>query len=175
MSKKQIEKQIPEEQNFVISLRSKMRDHREKNLPRQPDKTSKNRIVLGILLIYIIGIVSGCSFDEMKQSEMNQVNLENSAEIDGQWIGVVDGIDGKPLELNYRFKAEGEKLIGLIESRLGGGPISGGKIDGNSIEFTLNAGETIILNSGTLSGDEIHITETIGEETIKVILKRVKR
>ena len=98
------------------------------------------------------------------------------AEIDGQWTGVVDGMDGKKLELNYRFKAEGETLVGLIESRLGGGPISEGKIDGKNIEFKLNAGEDIvIINNGTLSGDEIHITQTIGQEKIKVVLKRVKR
>jgi len=98
------------------------------------------------------------------------------AEIDGQWIGVVDGMDGKPLELTYRFKAEEETLVGLIESRLGGGPISDGKIDGKNIEFTLNAGENIvIINNGTLSGDEIHLFETIGKEKIKVVLKRVKR
>jgi len=97
-------------------------------------------------------------------------------EIDGQWVGEVDGIDGKKLELNYRFRAEGTILIGLIESRLGGGPISEGKIDGKNIEFKLNAGEDIvIINNGTISGDEINITQTIGEEKIKVVLKRVKR
>ena len=99
-----------------------------------------------------------------------------SHEIDGQWVGVVDGIDGKPLELNYRFRAEGEILIGTIESRLGGGPITDGKIDGNNIEFRLDAGDDIIImNKGTLSGDEIHITQTIGTEIIKVVFRRVKR
>ena len=97
------------------------------------------------------------------------------AEIDGQWIGVKDGPDGKKMELRYRFKAEGSTLIGLIETRLGGGPISEGKIDGNSIEFKLvTTGLTVIIN-GTLSTDEIHLTETSGT-TIdnKVVLKRVK-
>ena len=57
------------------------------------------------------------------------------AEIDGQWVGETAGMDGKKLELKYRFKAEGETLIGLIESRLGGGPIAEGKIDGKNIEL----------------------------------------
>jgi len=96
------------------------------------------------------------------------------AEIDGIWIGAVDGIDGKKLELNYRFKAEGNTLIGLIESRLGGGAISEGKIDGKNIEFKLNAGEVIIINSGTLSGDEIHMTQTVDKEKMDYVLKRVK-
>ena len=96
------------------------------------------------------------------------------AEIDGIWVGAVEGRDSKKLELTYRFKAEGGTLIGLIESRLGGGPISDGKIDGKNIEFRLNAGTLIIMNSGTLSGDEIHIMQTTGEEKIRVVLKRVK-
>jgi hypothetical protein len=39
--------------------------------------------------------------------------------------------------LNYTFKAEGEKLLGLIESRLGGGQISDGKIDGKILNSRL--------------------------------------
>ena len=98
-----------------------------------------------------------------------------SADIDGQWTGFVNGMDGKKLELKYRFKAEGTNLIGLIESRLGSGPISEGKIDGKNIEFKLNAGKDIVIvNKGTLSGDEIKLTETIGEQKINVVLKRVK-
>ena len=98
------------------------------------------------------------------------------AEIDGIWVGVVDGMDGKKLELKYRFKAEDKTLIGLIESRLGGGLISDGKIDGKNIEFKLNAGKNIvIMNTGTLSGDEIYLTETIGLKKTKVVLKRFKR
>ena len=41
------------------------------------------------------------------------------AEIDGQWVGVVNDQNGKELEFRYRFRAEGTTLIGLIESRLG--------------------------------------------------------
>ena len=96
------------------------------------------------------------------------------AEIDGQWIGVVDDQYGKKLEFKYRFKAEGSTLIGLIESRLGSSLISEGKIDGNNIEFKLYGKDYVIINNGTLSGDEIHLMETIGTETIKVVLKRVK-
>jgi len=149
-------------------------NYTENNLSK---RSGKNRLTLGILFICIIGITSGCLSCEAKQGEvwqMNQVNQESS-EIVGEWIGVVDGMDGKPLELKYRFREEGTRLIGLIESQLGGGPISDGKIDGNNIEFSLNTGEFIILNNGTLSGDEIQITQTVSEEKTKYVLKRVKR
>jgi len=151
----------------------------------------KNKIILGILFVCILGISASCSSDEtdsmtLEVPEMkpeNQVGSEGviyeskrvGHEIDGQWTSVVDGIDGKELKLNYRFRAEGENLIGLIESRLGGGPISEGKIDGKNVEFTLHAGEDIVIKSnGVVDGDEIHITQTIGEEEIKIVLKRVK-
>ena len=144
--------------------------------------SGKKRIILGTLFICIIVIAWGCSSGELVQNEINhitQINLLESSEssgIDGQWTGAVDGMDGKPLELNYRFKEEDTRLIGLIESKLGGGPISDGKIDGNNIEFWLNAGEgIIILNKGTLSGDEIHMTQTVGEVEMEYVLKRVKR
>ena len=96
------------------------------------------------------------------------------AEIDGQWTGVVNDQYGKKLEFRYRFRAEGSALIGLIESRLGTSLISEGKIDGNIIEFKLPGKDYVIINNGTLSGDEIHLMEIIGTEKIEVILKRVK-
>jgi hypothetical protein len=97
------------------------------------------------------------------------------AEIDGQWVGTMNRADGTKLEMRYRFRAEGERLIGLIESRLGGGPISEGKIDGKTIEYKIViAGGLTIINVGTLSGDEIHLTETIGMEKTKFVLKRIK-
>ena len=96
------------------------------------------------------------------------------AEIDGQWVGTIKRADGSKLDMRYRFKAEGNTLIGLLESRLGNGSISGGKIDGNTIEFRITANGLNITNTGTLSGDEIHLTETLGTQETKFVLKRVR-
>ena len=99
------------------------------------------------------------------------------AEIDGTWRGIVDGMDGQKLEVTYGFKAEGEKLIGFLANRLDGVNIgvniSNGKVDGKNIEFRLNAGDVVIMNNGTISGDEIQMTQTIGTEKTKYVLKRV--
>ena len=172
MNKKYRAKQNSEDPNCMIPARSYMLKTRKCNLQR---RLGKNRILWEILYICIIGIVChGCSYDgEVVQNEISEVNQKSSG-IDGQWTGFVDGMDGKPLELKYRFRAEGTRLIGLIESQLGGGQISDGKIAGNNIEFKLITSEFTILNNGTLSGDEIQLTETVGEEKIKVVLKRVK-
>ena len=96
------------------------------------------------------------------------------SDIDGQWIGVKDGPDGKKMELRYRFRAKGNELIGLIETRLGGGPISEGKIDGNIIEFKLITSGFTVINTGKLSGDEIHLTETSGAAKNNIILRRIR-
>ena len=95
-------------------------------------------------------------------------------DIDGRWTGIVEGTDGNKLEITYTFATLREMLVGKIESRLGSGNITSGKISGNSFEFVINTGEITILNNGTVSGDEIQLTETINGEKIKVTLKRVK-
>jgi len=98
------------------------------------------------------------------------------AEIDGTWIGVKDGPDGKEMEVRYLFKAEGSTLTGFFATDLGGNKFSPGKIDEKSFEFKIlgiSLYPTININ-GTLSGDEIHLTESDGIITNKYTLKRVK-
>ena len=94
--------------------------------------------------------------------------------IDGKWTGVVEGIDGRELELIYEFKTDGPILKGSIKSRLGGGEILSGRIDGNSISFTLNAGNYIIVNKGIITNDSIEITEEFEGKVINLTLKRIK-
>lgn len=96
------------------------------------------------------------------------------ADIDGQWVGTVTRADGQKLEMTYVFKIVDGKLLGLVESRLGNGSFEG-KIDGNVIEFKVKAGKVEIINNGTLSGEEIHLTETIGKDKAKFVLKRIRR
>ena len=126
----------------------------------------KKRIFLGVVFVCTILMAIGCS-----SGEMNSVNTQPS-EIDGQWISTVDGADGKELKLTYIFKADGTELFGTIDSRLGGGAISDGKIDGKNITFKLDAGAFTIINDGVLSDDEIQLTQTIGKQKINIVLKR---
>jgi len=61
-----------------------------------------------------------------------------------------------------------------VESRLGNGLISEGNIDGKAIEFKFVAGGLAIVYDGTVSGDEIHMTETLGTQKTTFVLKRIK-
>jgi hypothetical protein len=56
----------------------------------------------------------------------------------------------------------------------GGGPFSDGKIEGNKISFVSKAGQLTINASGTLSGDVIEITQTVGDQSQKFTVKRIK-
>ena len=142
----------------------------------------KIRTIWGILFVCIIIVTGGCSSDEMEQSNQvsfessktpdNQTSLESSG-INGQWSGVMEGSDGKDFEMNFRFKAEGNTLVGLLETRFGSGPISDGKIEGDNIMFKHVAALSLEYN-GTLMGDEIHLTETRGERKTNFILRRVR-
>jgi len=94
------------------------------------------------------------------------------AEIDGQWNGIVNGADGQKLEASYFFLAEGKTLKGSIQSQLWFIPIFEGKIDGKNIEFKVNTKETTLAYNGTLSGDEIRMTQIVGKEKTTFVLKR---
>ena len=98
---------------------------------------------------------------------------KEAAAIDGTWVGTVTGQDGNPLELTYVFEAVGNALMGTVSSTLGGGPFSEGKIDGNNISFVAKTDQFTIDTTGTLSGDVIELAEKIGNDTIKLTLKRV--
>ena len=97
-----------------------------------------------------------------------------SGDFDGKWVGTVDGQDGKPVELTYNFKSDGDTLTGTLKSRFAEREILEGKIKGDTISFTIQTEQFAIFNTGTLSGDEIKLAEKIGQDTLNVILKRVR-
>ena len=98
---------------------------------------------------------------------------KESAPIDGTWIATANGPDGNPVEMTYVLEGLGEMLIGAASSRLGEGPFSDGKIDGNKISFVINTGQSIIKMTGTLSGDEIKFTRRNGDVVDQFSAKRL--
>ncbi|MBN1471223.1 MAG: hypothetical protein JW925_05550 [Syntrophaceae bacterium] len=94
--------------------------------------------------------------------------------VDGTWTATADGPDGKPIEVTYVFEGLGKTLIGTVNTRMGGGPFSEGKIDGNKISFVVKTGpSTTLETTGTISGDMIDIIQRNGSETYKFTAKRV--
>jgi CubicO group peptidase (beta-lactamase class C family) len=96
--------------------------------------------------------------------------------VDGTWTATVDGPDGKPVELTYVFEKLGNALLGTVNSRMGGGPFSEGKIDGNKISFIVRIdATTTIETTGTVSGDEINFIQRRGNDVKEITAKRVSK
>ena len=95
-------------------------------------------------------------------------------EIDGTWVGSTTGQDGNPMEVTYEFEAAGKDLIGTVSTKLGGGPFSEGKIDGNNFSFVVRTDQFTIFTSGVRTGDTIEITQKMGNDSSKFSVKRVK-
>jgi CubicO group peptidase (beta-lactamase class C family) len=110
--------------------------------------------------------------NEIKATRINEHKGEEKA-FDGTWVGEVKGPDGNPLEVTYVFEAFGKALLGTISTRLGGGPFSDGKIDGNNLSFVSKTDQLTLLTSGTLSGDVIHLTQKNGNEATQFTIKRI--
>lgn len=77
----------------------------------------------------------------------------------GTWTAQVQGPNGD-MTLTFRFKQDGDKLSGTVESSIGGDPfsITNGKVDGDKITFDTSFNGMTINHTGTLSGDEIKLS-----------------
>src|SRR5579863_4742042 len=85
-----------------------------------------------------------------------------AADIAGTWKGTAEGPQGN-LERTFVFKVDGTKLTGETTSEmLGKSVINDGKIDGDTISFSITAnmqGNELKLNyKGKLAGDELKLT-----------------
>ena len=88
-----------------------------------------------------------------------------AADINGNWKASAEGPNGS-MERTFVFKADGSKLTGeTTSSMLGKSTITDGKIDGDSLSFTITAklqdNEVKISYKGKVSGDELHLTSEI--------------
>ncbi len=104
-----------------------------------------------------------------------------AADIDGNWEGEVQGMDGNPMKIAYTFKADGGTLTGTTKGMDGNDiAIQDGKIDGNNFSFSLDfgMGQPMKFNC-TLKGDTIEMKMDMGGmgggmEMPPTILKRAE-
>jgi len=103
----------------------------------------------------------------------------SAADIAGKWKASMEG--GQGGDVTFVFKVDGNKLGGTAASEMSGEvPITEGKIDGNSISFTVvinaNGQEMKILHKGTVNGDEIKLEVQFAgmDQNMQMTAKRVK-
>ena len=85
-----------------------------------------------------------------------------AADVSGKWMAEMPGRGGNTQKVTMDLKADGDKLTGSISNPMGETAISDGKVDGDTITFTVTRemqGNTIKMNyTGKVSGDEIKFT-----------------
>ena len=112
-------------------------------------------------------------------NEITARRIESKKEpspVDGTWVGTVNGPDGKPIEITYVFDGFGKILSGTVNTTMGGGPFSEGKIDKNKISFIVRIeANTTIESTGTISGDVINMIQRRGNVLKEFAIKRISR
>ncbi len=101
-----------------------------------------------------------------------------AADVSGTWKAATETPNGT-LETTFQFKVDGGKLTGTASNQFTGeSAIVDGKVDGDSISFTVNAnfnGNEVKLNyKGTVAGDEMKITVEVAgrDRTFEMKAKR---
>lgn len=96
-----------------------------------------------------------------------------AADANGKWKATVEGRDG-PIEVEYNFKVEAEKVTGTVLGPMGEAAIGEGSLKNDEIAFTVVAGERTIPHKGKITDDEMKLTLDFGERQMEVTAKRVK-
>ena len=83
-----------------------------------------------------------------------------AANVTGKWTCQDKDGDGNPMTINYDFKQDGTQLTGTVAIPDETANISGGKMDGDKISFSVVFSDNTYSGSGTVNanGDEITLT-----------------
>jgi opacity protein-like surface antigen len=102
----------------------------------------------------------------------------SAADIAGTWKASIETPNGS-MENTFVFKVDGNKLTGTTSSEMGGErAISDGKVDGDSLSFTVKMefnGNAFELNyKGKVSGNEMKLTMSFpgGDRTFEMTAKK---
>lgn len=101
-----------------------------------------------------------------------------AADVDGTWTGSVSGPQGE-FPVTFKFKAEGTKLTGSTFGFDGAEvPISDGKIDGDTITFSVTfdfGGMPFMLSyKGVVAADQIKVSGDAFGMPFEFLLKKAK-
>ena len=77
-------------------------------------------------------------------------------------------------EVTFVFQVNDGKLSGTAGDARGEAPIVEGKVEGDKINFVVQRDDFKAVFTGTISGDEMKLSGTVGERTFELPAKRVK-
>ena len=90
-----------------------------------------------------------------------------AADVAGTWKATAEGPNGS-MERTFVFHVDGNKLTGeTTSSMMGKSTISDGKVDGDSLSFTITVkfqdNELKLNYKGKVTGNEIHLTAEMAD------------
>ena len=95
------------------------------------------------------------------------------ADVAGKWKATFESQNGTR-EVTFTFLVNDGKVTGTAVGPQGDAPISEVKLDGDKISFTVARDEFRAVFTGTVSGDEMKLSGTVGDRTFDLPAKRVK-
>lgn len=95
-----------------------------------------------------------------------------AADATGKWTGSVPGQDGNDMTLTFNFKVDAGKLTGTVSTPMGDAPLIDGTVDGDNVTFTTEFNDMKIVHKGKITGDTMNLDVVIGDNTVKMSLKR---
>ncbi len=102
--------------------------------------------------------------------------VANAADLNGKWKGELQSPNG-PLEINFDFHVDGEKLTGTVTNTYGTEEITDGTVKGDAISFVVLAGggQFKLTYKGNVSGQDLKFHVIIGDMGEgDLVAKRVK-
>ena len=88
-----------------------------------------------------------------------------AADVSGKWTAEMPGRDGATTTSTFDLKADGSKVTGTMTNPRGEQTITDGKVEGDSVTFTvvmkMGDNERKLMFSGVMSGDTIKFTRSM--------------
>ncbi len=90
--------------------------------------------------------------------------MASAADLSGKWKGELQSPNG-PLEINFDFHVDGEKLTGTVANSYGTEQITDGTVKGDAISFVVMAGggQFKITYKGAVAGEDLKFHVIIGD------------
>lgn len=87
-----------------------------------------------------------------------------AAEPTGKWAASMPGRNGETMSMTFNLKADGDKLTGTVSGMRGDTEISDGKVNGDTVTFSVvreyNGNSFKTTYTGVMEGDTMHFTMT---------------
>jgi opacity protein-like surface antigen len=102
----------------------------------------------------------------------------SAADVTGTWKASIETPNGN-FETTFTFKVDGDKLTGKVSSQMGESDISEGKVDGDSLSFTVvrnfQGNEFKMNYKGKVTGNEMKLSFQFPgrEEPFEMTAKKV--